>query len=115
MARAALTPVPAAENGVDLDAVDQPAELTDGNSFVWTPTRRVYVNNGDDAALTVTFQTAATVGASALPVGDLTATAAAGSRHVYGPFGPEFRRPDGMVWIDYAGTTPATVTVAALD
>jgi hypothetical protein len=115
MARAALTAVAASENGVDLDAVDQAAELTDGNSFVWTPTRRYYVNNGDDASLSVTFQTAATVGRSALAVADKTVAMSAGGRRIFGPFGTEYRRPDGTVWVDYAGTTPSGVMVAALD
>ncbi|MER7363577.1 hypothetical protein [Nonomuraea wenchangensis] len=115
MARTALTAVAASENGVDLDAVDQAAELTDGNSFVWTATRRYYVNNGDDASLTVTFQTPATVGASALAVADKAVVMTAGQRKVFGPFGPEYRRPDGTVWVDYSGTTPTGVMVAALD
>ncbi|NRQ35987.1 hypothetical protein HII36_29760 [Nonomuraea sp. NN258] len=115
MARTALTAVTPSEGGIDLDGVDTPAELTDGNSFVWAPGRKFYVNNGDDAALTVTVQSAATVGASALAVADLPITVAAGARRLCGPFGPEYRRADGTVWIDYAGTTPANVTVAALD
>lgn len=115
MARTALTAVAASESGVDLDAVDTAAEVTDGNSFVWTPTRRFYVNNGDDASLTVTFQTAATVGASALAVDDKAVVMTTGQRKVFGPFGAEYRRTDGTVWVDYSGTTPAGVMVAVLD
>lgn len=115
MARAALTAVASSESGVDLDAVDAAAEITDGNSFTWTPGRRFYVYNGDDAALDVTFVTAATVGRSSRPVDDLEVTMSAGTRRIFGPFGPEFRRPDGTVHVDYSGTTPAGVMVAALD
>ncbi len=115
MARVALTAVASSESGVDLDAVDQAAEITDGNSFVWTPTRRFYVLNGDDASLTVGIPTAATVGRSALAVADLSQAMSAGTRRVFGPFGPEFRQADGTVHVNYTGTTPTGVMVAALD
>lgn len=115
MARAALTPVASSEAGVDLAAVDVAANVTDGNSFTWAPHRKVWVLNGDDAAITVTFPTPATVGRSGLAVADTSGTIAAGAHKLFGPFGTEYRQADGSVWIDYAGTTPVSVTVAVLD
>ncbi|MFB4294797.1 hypothetical protein ACBI99_44710 [Nonomuraea sp. ATR24] len=115
MARTALTAVASSEDGINLAAVDSPAELTDGNSFVWTATRKVWILNGDDAALTVTFPTPATVGRGQRAVADGGGSIPAGEHRLYGPFGPEFRQADGTVHIDYAGTTPSAVTTAVLD
>jgi hypothetical protein len=115
MARAALTPVASSEDGIDLAAVDVAAETTDGNSFQWTRDRRVWILNGDDASITVTFPTPATVGRGARAVADGGGTIAAAGHKLFGPFGPEFRQADGSVWINYAGTTPVAVTVAVLD
>lgn len=115
MARTALTPVASSEDGIDLTAVDVAVNTTDGNSFPWTATRRVWILNGDDAALTVTVQTAATVGRGNRAVADGGGSIAAAGHKLFGPFGPEFRQPDGNVYIDFAGTTPANVTAAVLD
>jgi hypothetical protein len=115
MARAPLTPVASSEDGISLTAVDVAAELTDGNSFKWTADRRVWILNGDDASLTVTFPTPGTVGRGDRANGDGGGAIPAGEHRMFGPFGPEFRQADGSVWIDYAGTTPTAVTVAVLD
>jgi alkylation response protein AidB-like acyl-CoA dehydrogenase len=115
MARTALTAVASSEAGIDLTAVDTAAEVTDGNSFVWTKDRRVWILNGDDASITVTFPTPVTVGRSALAVADTSGTISAGAHKLFGPFGPEYRQADGTVHINYAGTTPTGVTVAVLD
>lgn len=104
------------EAGIDPTAVDAAVNTTDGNSFAWTEHRLLFVLNGDDAAITPTFLTAGTVGRSALPIGDLAGNAIAASAYkIYGPFGPEFRQADGSVYVDWAGTTPASVTAAVLD
>ncbi|MGS2641684.1 hypothetical protein [Streptosporangium sp. G12] len=115
MARTALTPVPSSEDGIDLLAVDTVAELTDGNSFPWAAHRRVWILNGDDAALTVTFPTPGTVGRGNRAIADGSGSVPAGAHRLFGPFGPEFRQADGSVWINYTGTTPSAVTVAVLD
>jgi hypothetical protein len=116
MPRALITPTASSEAGIDLTAVDVAANTTDGNSFQWTPTRKVWILNGDDAALTPTFINPATVGPSANAVADLPGNAIpAGAHKLYGPFHPSYRQADGTVWIDYAGTTPASVTIAVLD
>lgn len=115
MARTALTAVASSEAGIDLTAVDTAAEVTDGNSFAWTKDRKVWILNGDDASITVTFPTPGTVGRSALAIADQSGTIAAAGHKLFGPFGPEYRQADGSVWINYAGTTPVSVTVAVLD
>jgi hypothetical protein len=116
MARAALTAVALTEAGISPAAVDVAAELTDGNSFQWRPHRVVFILNGDDSAITPTFVNPAVVGPSSLPVGDLAGNSIpAGEYKIYGPFDPSYRQADGSVWINYAGTTPANVTVAVLD
>jgi len=115
MARTAVPPASITEAGINLDGVDVPAELTDGNSFGWAAHRLLYIRNGDDAALTVTVVTPATVGRSALAVADQTISIPAGEARLAGPFGPEFRQNDGSVHVNYAGTTPANVTIAVLD
>ena len=115
MARTAISPTVVTEAGIDLTSVDAAAQLTDGNSFAWAPHRLFYVANGDDAALTATVVTAATVGRSALTVADQTIAVPAGATRLAGPFGPEYRQSDGTVHVDYAGTTPTNVTVAVLD
>lgn len=115
MARIALTPVASSEDGIDLTAVDVAANVADGNSFPWTATRRVWILNGDDALITVTALTAATVGRGNRAVADGGGTIAAAAHKMFGPFGPEFRQPDGSVYIDFAGTTPTNVTIAVLD
>lgn len=115
MARTAITATPSSEDGINLAGVDVAVELTDGNSFMWTKDRRVWILNGDDAALTVTFPTPATVGRGARAIGDGGGSIPAGEHRLFGPFGPEFRQADGSVWINYAGTTPVSVTAAVLD
>ena len=116
MARTALSVTTLTEAGIDPTAVDAAVNITDGNSFPWSPHRLLFVLNGDDAALTPSFPTAGTVGRSALPIGDLTGNAiAAGAYKLYGPFGPEYRQTDGSVYVDWAGTTPVSVTAAVLD
>jgi hypothetical protein len=110
-----LTAVASSEDGIDLTAVDVAAELTDGNSFVWTATRKVWILNGDESAVTVTFPTPATVGRGGRAVADGGGSVPAAGHRLFGPFGPEFRQADGTVHIDYAGTTPSGVTVAVLD
>ncbi|MCG5220269.1 hypothetical protein [Streptosporangium sp. KLBMP 9127] len=115
MARTALTAVASSEDGIDLTAVDTAAELTDGNSFMWTKDRRVWILNGDDASITVTFPTPQTVGRGNRAIADGGGTIAAAGHKLFGPFGPEFRQADGTVHINFAGTTPTSVTVAVLD
>ena len=115
MARTALTAVPSSEDGINLEAVDTAAEITDGNSFVWTATRKVWIRNGDDASLTVTFPTPGTVGRGQRAIADGGGAVPASEHRLFGPFGPEFRQADGTVHINYAGTTPSGVTVAVLD
>lgn len=115
MARTALTAVASSEDGINLEAVDVAAEVTDGNSFAWTATRRVWIRNGDDASLTVTIPTPGTVGRGNRAIADGGGAIPAGEHRMFGPFGPEFRQADGTVHIDYAGTTPTSVTVAVLD
>ncbi|MFI6909884.1 hypothetical protein ACIBKY_52090 [Nonomuraea sp. NPDC050394] len=116
MARTALTATKLTEAGIDPEAVDTAAELTDGNSFQWAPHRLFVVLNGDDAALTPTFVNPSVVGPSSLAVADLPGNAvAAGKWRPYGPFDASYRQPDGSVWVNYAGTTPTNVTVAVFD
>ncbi|MFF4412122.1 hypothetical protein ACFYY8_06285 [Streptosporangium sp. NPDC001559] len=117
MARTAITAsTTLTEMGVDPTAVDGPIEATDGNSFPWREHRLLYVMNGDDSSVTPTFLTPGTVGRQALPIGDLTANAIpAGAYKLFGPFGPEFRQPDGTVHVNWVGTTPASITAAVLD
>lgn len=108
----AVSAVPA--GGLVLEDVAAAAQLTDGNSFPWGTRRRLYVANAAATDLTVTLQTPATVGAQALAVADATVTLPAGKSVLLRPLGPEYRRSDGMVWLDYTGAT-ASVTVAVLD
>ncbi|HEY9473644.1 MAG TPA: hypothetical protein VIS06_07310 [Mycobacteriales bacterium] len=115
MARSTVTPTTVTEAGIDPAAVAVAANTTDGDAFAWRAHRLLYVANGDDAEITVTIATAATVGRSALAVADQSVTIAAGGAKLMGPFGPEYRQADGSVHVDYAGTTPASVTVAVLD
>lgn len=115
MARTLLTPVASSEAGIDPTAVDVAAELTDGNSFMWEAHRKVFILNGDDAALTPTFPTPGTIGRSSLAIADQSGTIAAGAYKIFGPFGPEYKQSDGTVHINYAGTTPTAVTVAVLE
>ncbi|MEV0586325.1 hypothetical protein [Nonomuraea sp. NPDC050310] len=115
MARTLIAPTPSSEDGINLEAVDGPAELTDGNSFAWTANRRVWIKNGDDAALTVNFVTPATVGRGNRAVADGGGAIPAGEHRLFGPFGPEYRQADGTVHFNYSGTTPTNVTVAVLD
>ncbi|GHH67599.1 hypothetical protein GCM10017673_14870 [Streptosporangium violaceochromogenes] len=117
MARAPITAATTlTEAGVDLLAVDAAIEATDGNSFPWREHRLLFVMNGDDASVTPTFKTPGVVGRQSLPIPDFTPTAIpAGAWRLYGPFGPEFRQADGSVYVDWAGTTPVSVTCAVLD
>lgn len=115
MARAALTAVPPDEDGLDLEDAAVAAEIADGDSFVWTAHRRVWILNGDDAALTVTFPTPVTVGRGQRAVADGGGEIPAGEHRLFGPFGPEFVQTDGTVHINYSGTTPSGVVVAVLD
>lgn len=115
MARTLLTATTLTESGIDPTAVDTAAELTDGNSFAWAEHRILYVNNGDDASLTVTFPTPGTVGRSGLAIGDQSGAVANGTYKIFGPFGREYVQADGRVYVDYTGTTPTNVTVAVLD
>jgi hypothetical protein len=114
MARTLIAPTTVPAAGVVLADVDVAAELTDGNSFTWASGRRLYVANGDSTTLTVTVQTPGTVGAQALAIADATFTVAAGAAKLLPRLGPEFRRTDGAVWLDYSGADTA-VTVAVLD
>ncbi|MEV4245232.1 hypothetical protein AB0J63_17675 [Streptosporangium canum] len=116
----ARTPITASttltEAGIDPTAVDGAIEATDGNSFPWREHRLLFVLNGDDAAITPTFLTPGTVGRQALAVPDFAANAIPPAGYkIYGPFGPEFRQADGSVYVNWAGTTPASVTAAVLD
>lgn len=115
MARTALTPTVLTQAGINPEAVDVAAELTDGNSFAWSDRRLLFVRNGDDASLTVTVPTPGTVGRGALTIADTTITIPAGEYRLAGPFGTEHRQSDGSVHVNYAGTTPTSVTVAVLD
>lgn len=114
MARTALAVTGPAAAGRDLAAALTAVNLTDGNSFPWGPRRYLRVVNGDTNPLTVTVQTPVTVGAQALAVADLTITVAASGDVLIGPIGPECRRTDGSVWVDYSGAT-ASVTATVLD
>lgn len=114
MARTALAPIRVTTDGIDPAAVDTAANLADGNSFTWAKGRLLWVANGDDTPLTVTVVTPVTVGRAALAVADATVTVPAGGQRLCGPFGPEFRRADGSVHVDYTGAD-ASVTVAVLD
>jgi hypothetical protein len=114
MARALVAATAVPGGGLVLEDTAVAAELTDGNSFVWGPRRRLYVANGDATDLTVTLQTPATVGLSGLAVADATVTVPAGKSLLLRPLGTEYRRPDGAVWMDYSGAA-ASVTVAVLD
>ncbi|MGK5531539.1 hypothetical protein [Streptomyces sp. URMC 129] len=114
MARTAINATAVGAAGVLLPDVAAAAELTDGNSFVWAPNRRLYVSNGDSTALTVTVQTPGTAGTLGLAIADAPFTVAAGKARLLPKLGPEFRRPDGTVWLDYTGAD-ASVTVAVLD
>lgn len=116
MARTALaTATRLTESGIDPTDVDAAVELTDGNKFTWNKHYLLFVLNGDDASLTVTVQTPRTVGRSSLAVADQTITIPAGEYRIAGPFGSEYVQSDGMVYIDFAGTTPASITAAVLD
>lgn len=115
MARTAVTATRVTGAGVDLAAAAVAAETTDGNSFAWTANALLYVFNGDDASLTVTVPTPATVGRDGLAIADHTITIPASAARLIGPFGAEAIQDDGTVWVDYAGTTLTGVTVAVLD
>lgn len=114
MARTALVPTAVGAAGVDPGGVAVSAQLTDGNSFPWAEHRHLYVANAAATDVTVTVQTPATVGAQHLAVADATYTVPAGGDLLLPKLGWEFRRPDGAVWVDYAGAA-ASVTVAVLD
>ena len=117
MARTAITAsTTLTEAGIDPTAVDAAIDATDGNSFPWREHRLLFVLNGDDASVTPTFLTPGTVGRQALAIPDFPGNAipAAGYK-IFGPFGPEFRQADGSVYVNWAGTTPASITAAVLD
>lgn len=116
MARTAVSVTTMTEAGIIPTAVDVAAQTTDGNSFPWAPNRWVFILNGDDSAIVPTFINPTTVGPSSLPVGDLAGTSIPAAGYaIYGPFDPSYRQADGSVWIDYAGTTPTSVTIAVFD
>lgn len=109
----AATAVPAA--GLDLSTSGVAADLANGNSYPWTAGRRLYVHNGDAAALTVTVPTPGTVGALGLAIADVTVTVAAGSGKILPAMGSEVRQGNGSAYVDWSGvTTPPTVTVLDL-
>jgi hypothetical protein len=115
MARTALaTPTRGLETGVDLEAVDAVANLTDGNYVPWHANLMLWVLNGDDTSLTVTVPTPGTVGRSGLAIGDAATTVPATKHRLIGPFGPEFRQSDGNLHINYSGAD-ASVTIVAVD
>lgn len=116
MARTQLTTISKGTPvGLDLTAVDVAADTVNGNTMAWAPNRSVWILNGDDASITVTFLTPGTVGAGALAIADQAVTIAAGAHKLIGPFGREFVQADGQIYWDYAGTTITNVTVAPVD
>lgn len=115
MARTALTPVSPGTTGLNLDDEAVAAELTDGNSYPWSPRRHLYVNNGDDAALTVTIPTPATVGPLGLDVDDAEFTVPAGEHLLLPAMGVEARQANGLVYVNWSGDTPTGVTVCVVD
>lgn len=114
MARTALTPVSLGTTGALLPDDGDAANLTDGNAFPWSPTRRVYVHNGDDATLTVTVPTPGTVGSLGLAIDDAEFTIATGKARLLPALGPETRQANGLVYLNYSGADES-VTVAVLD
>jgi hypothetical protein len=114
MARQPLTATELAPTGTNPSAVDSAAEVTDGNSFTYKAHRVLYVLNGDDAALTVTIPTPATIGRGALTISDTSVSIPAGEFRLI-PVGLEHRQSDGTVHVNYSGTTPTGVMVAVLD
>lgn len=114
MARQPLTATELSPTGTSPGAVDSAAEITDGNSFTYKAHRFLYVLNGDDASLTVTIPTPGTIGRGALTISDTSVAIPAGEYRLI-PVGLEHRQPDGTVHVNYAGTTPTGVMVAALD
>lgn len=118
MARDAITSgatLSCLETGIIPQDNDVAANTTDGNSFVWKEGRQLCILNGDDASITVTVVTPATVGRSALAVGDASLVIATTKFGIMGPFGPEYRKADGTVDVNYAGTTMTGVMVCTMD
>lgn len=116
MARTPLTTITRGlAAGLDPASVDVAAELTDGNSVAWSPNLALYVLNGDDASLTVTFPTPGTVGRSGLAIADVSGAVPAAGWRIFGPFGRECVQDDGTVHINYTGTTPTAVMVAPIN
>lgn len=115
MARTAITVTTLTLAGIDPGDVDQAAETTDGNYFAFREGRILYVLNGDDAALTVTIPTPATVGTGALAIADSTVSIPAGEYRLIKGFGTEHKQTDGTVHVNYTGTTPTGVMVAVFD
>lgn len=115
MARTALTPTAVPAAGLDLATSGVAGDTVNGNSYPWTAGRRVYVSNGDAAALTITVATPGTVGALALAIADVTVTVPAGGARLLPALGQEVRQSDGSVYVDWSGvTTPPDVTVLDL-
>ncbi|MFD8685368.1 hypothetical protein [Streptomyces sp. NPDC059651] len=115
MARTAITITALGTAGASPSGVAVAAQLTDGNSFPWAPSRHLFVANAAATPLTVTVQTPATVGPQARAVADATYTVAASTNRLLPALGTEFRRPsDGAVWVNYSGAA-ASVTVSVLD
>lgn len=114
MARTALVPVAAADEGVEITFT---AANVDGHSIPGGGNVRLLVTNGDASAKTVTIQTPATQGG--LAVAEQAVTVPAGETWAIGPFDSRlYDRPSGAadagkVYVDFSAVT--SVTVAALE
>lgn len=114
MARTALVPVDAADEGVKVTFT---AANVDGHSIPGGGSVRLLVTNGDASSKTVTIQTPATQGG--LAVADQAVVVPAGETWCIGPFTPNLydrasgATDAGKVYVDFSAVT--SVTVAAVD
>lgn len=114
MARTALVPAVAADEGVTLAFTAAPV---DGHSIPGGGSVRLLVDNGSGSSINVTIQTPATQGG--LAVADQVVPVAAGAIKAIGPFDSRlYDRPSGAadagrVYVDFSAV--ASVTVAALE
>jgi len=108
------TPIPATGLAVE-DTIVQ-SNQADGNRFKWSPSHRLVIKNTDAATRTHTLVTPGTVGPLGLAITDATVVVAAGKTVVLPAPGPEYRRNDHEVWINFDPASAATTQkLAVLD
>jgi hypothetical protein len=112
MARTDLTITPVPRAGLDLTAaLPNPAHV-DGHMFTWSDKRQIRIKNTNAAPRTVTIEIPGTVDGQNIQDREYVVPATTGDVLIP-PLPAAYRRPDGMVWINYSDV--AGVSVAVLE